>query len=67
MEACIRSGTPQHLGLAREILQQNMVERNIEKPTPANQRILNRIHSYHCRKIFKLNYFYNFTCRTTFG
>ena len=43
VEACIRSGTQSHLALAREILDQNMVDRNIQTPTPANQRILNRI------------------------
>ena len=37
VEACIRSGTQTHLALAREILQQNMVDRKIETPTPANQ------------------------------
>ena len=43
LEACIRSGTKQHLALAREILDQNMVERKIKSPTPANQRLLDKI------------------------
>jgi len=43
IEACIRSGSQAHLALARDILDQNMVERNLKAPTPANQRILDKI------------------------
>ena len=43
LEACIRSGTKPHLALARQILHQNMVDRKIKSPTPANQRLLDKI------------------------
>ena len=43
VEACIRSGTQQHLGLARQILDQNMQDRKVKSPTEAHQRLLDKI------------------------
>jgi len=43
LEACIKSGSEAHLSLARQILDQNMVDRKIKSPTPANQRMLDKI------------------------
>ena len=43
VEACIKSGSPGNLSIAREVLDQKLVYQNVKSHAPANQRILEKI------------------------
>ena len=43
LDACVKSGSPTNLALARDILDKQLVEKKIKNHTPANQRLLEKI------------------------
>ena len=47
LHSCVRSGTPQQLRTAREIMDEKLVRRKIKEHTPLNKRFMEKMLSVH--------------------
>jgi hypothetical protein len=47
LHSCLRSGTSENLSVARQILDQKLVDRNVKNHTPLNQRFVEKMLKAH--------------------